>query len=59
MGYALVGSNPAVVARYILFLTRFRVTGSQRAVPARVPVAQLDKASDYESEEWGFKSLKG
>ena len=22
-----------------------------------VPVAQLDKASDYESEDWGFKSL--
>ena len=21
-----------------------------------VPVAQLDKASDYESEDWGFKS---
>ena len=31
--------------------------------PARskllVPVAQLDKASDYESEDWGFKSLQG
>ena len=25
----------------------------------RVPVAQLDKASDYESEDWGFKSLQG
>ena len=24
-----------------------------------VPVAQLDKASDYESEDWGFKSLQG
>ena len=24
-----------------------------------VPVAQLDKASDYESEDWGFKSLPG
>ena len=23
-----------------------------------VPVAQLDKASDYESEDWGFKSLQ-
>ena len=27
--------------------------------PADVPVAQLDKASDYESEDWGFKSLQG
>ncbi len=28
---------------------------------ARSPVlvAQLDKASDYESEDWGFKSLQG
>ena len=25
----------------------------------QVPVAQLDKASDYESEDWGFKSLQG
>ena len=24
-----------------------------------VPVAQLDKASDYESEDWGFESLQG
>ena len=22
-------------------------------------MAQLDKASDYESEDWGFKSLQG
>ena len=27
--------------------------------PLHVPVAQLDKASDYESEDWGFKSLQG
>ena len=26
---------------------------------AHVPVAQLDKASDYESEDWGFESLQG
>ena len=26
---------------------------------ACVPVAQLDKASDYESEDWGFESLQG
>ena len=29
------------------------------ACMADVPVAQLDKASDYESEDWGFKSLQG
>ena len=27
--------------------------------PPTVLVAQLDKASDYESEDWGFKSLQG
>ena len=26
---------------------------------SHVPVAQLDKASDYESEDWGFESLQG
>ena len=30
-----------------------------RRAKTRVPVAQLDKASDYESEDWGFKSLQG
>ena len=31
------------------------------ATDTRIPVlvAQLDKASDYESEDWGFKSLQG
>ena len=31
----------------------------QARTQIRVPVAQLDKASDYESEDWGFKSLQG
>ena len=35
------------------------VAGSIPAAPFHVPVAQLDKASDYESEDWGFKSLQG
>ena len=30
-----------------------------RRAKSHVPVAQLDKASDYESEDWGFKSLQG
>ena len=30
-----------------------------RVAEAYVLVAQLDKASDYESEDWGFKSLQG
>ena len=31
------------------------------ATGTRIPVlvAQLDKTSDYESEDWGFKSLQG
>ena len=29
------------------------------AARGHVPVAQLDKASDYESEDWGFESLQG
>ena len=40
-----------------------RSAGSPVSVSAApnypVPVAQLDKASDYESEDWGFKSLQG
>ena len=28
-------------------------------LPQGVPVAQLDKAPDYESGDWGFKSLLG
>ena len=31
----------------------------EQMLGANVPVAQLDKASDYESEDWGFKSLPG
>ena len=31
----------------------------RHAVLTPVPVAQLDKASDYESEDWGFESLQG
>ena len=33
--------------------------GSSPGRTLQVPVAQLDKASDYESEDWGFKSLQG
>ena len=47
-----------------LFLFSFRVlcAGSTKVVAgvdSDVLVAQLDKASDYESEDWGFKSLQG
>ena len=37
---------------------RVRSSGLQQHL-RHVPVAQLDKASDYESEDWGFKSLQG
>ena len=48
--------------RGVLLFSHFVVDRtSPRAACGRlgVPVAQLDKASDYESEDWGFKSLQG
>ena len=36
-----------------------RLVYGEQMLGAHVPVAQLDKASDYESEDWGFKSLPG
>ena len=36
-----------------------RLVYGEQMLGANVPVAQLDKASDYESEDWGFKSLPG
>ena len=43
------------------FWTRHSLPGVcvGRVDHSHVPVAQLDKASDYESEDWGFKSLQG
>ena len=38
---------------------RFTRGPERHAVLTPVPVAQLDKASDYESEDWGFESLQG
>ena len=47
-------------ALFFLQLVRARVRSSGLQQHLRhVPVAQLDKASDYESEDWGFKSLQG
>ncbi len=45
---SVIGST---VDTFLFFSISFYATG--------VPVAQLDKASDYESEDWGFKSLQG
>ena len=42
--------------RWFCFADRRSRLGQAEAC---VPVAQLDKASDYESEDWGFKSLPG
>ena len=36
-----------------------RHIGNAERGPQSVPVAQLDKAPDYESGDWGFKSLQG
>ena len=41
------------------FLFCFSGCGPPTLNPVYVLVAQLDKASDYESEDWGFKSLQG
>ena len=43
------------------FLLPLRVLAHERGASQNdhVPVAQLDKASDYESEDWGFESLQG
>ena len=56
------GSSPGRTFLFCNFWSnaesRVRVGGcSGCALP--VLVAQLDKASDYESEDWGFKSLQG
>ena len=46
---------------FFLFLLPLCVHAHERGASQNdhVPVAQLDKASDYESEDWGFKSLQG
>ena len=36
-----------------------RLVYGEQMLGAHVSVAQLDKASDYESEDWGFESLQG
>ena len=44
---------------FIFVIHNFFFTQSNKKRNVRqVPVAQLDKASDYESEDWGFKSLQ-
>ena len=46
---------------FFLFLLPLCVHAHERGASQNdhVPVAQLDKASDYESEDWGFESLQG
>ena len=41
------------------FAYRKRLVRISACCASPVLVAQLDKASDYESEDWGFKSLQG
>ncbi len=55
------GSNPSGVMRTcFIFCPPLPARGPDRhADLTPVPVAQLDKASDYESEDWGFESLQG
>ena len=57
---AVAGSIPAIP--FLILKTGFdhsRVERVKVVACCTVPVAQLDKASDYESEDWGFKSLQG
>ena len=53
------GSSPGrtfLILAWGMVRPTYRVSWSDHFA---VPVAQLDKASDYESEDWGFKSLQG
>ena len=59
---AVAGSIPAaplITTFWFSFLDVFGGHRGPQRVPWHVPVAQLDKASDYESEDWGFESLQG
>src|SRR5208282_6339664 len=38
---------------------RIESAGERMSLPADGPVAQLDRASDFGSEGWGFDSLRG
>ena len=52
--------RPETALFFFLQLVRARERSSRlQQQLSHVPVAQLDKASDYESEDWGFKSLQG
>ena len=53
-----MGLNPTRGVVLLFFRTRVESPGHV-CCDFGVPVAQLDKASDYESEDWGFKSLQG
>ena len=60
------GSNPSLSAMCYVKLIEVIVIGvliviicsATKAVKSYVPVAQLDRASDYGSEGWGFESLQ-
>ena len=48
-----------IFVRLLVLLTTDSVLHCASVSMGNVLVAQLDKASDYESEDWGFKSLQG
>ena len=59
---AVAGSIPAaplINTFWKFFSSGCICVGDSSGCRVRVPVAQLDKASDYESEDWGFESLQG
>ena len=60
---AVAGSIPAapLITTFLKFFSLALSNGRRdpQRVSWHVPVAQLDKASDYESKDWGFESLQG
>ena len=55
------GDAPTPIAKTLPAPTEFALTTSILLLPLRIsdaPLAQLDRASDYGSEGWGFDSLK-
>jgi hypothetical protein len=53
--HALTGSNPVRVTTH--FFTKAQVISYEFKCNSRVvPIAQLDRAFDYGSKGWGFKS---
>ena len=60
MDLAVAGSNPVAHPIFKISNLRFQISNLRFQIENlwRAPVAQLDRASDFGSEGWGFKSLR-